>query len=64
MTSKPVSAPLDLRNQLASNDAPLKPLKKQSVPPRKSFTNGLFRPLNDQQIDMLEREYYTDKNMV
>jgi transposase InsO family protein len=34
------------------------------VPPRKSFTNGLFRPLTDQQFDMLEREYYTNKNMV
>ena len=61
MTSKRVSAPLDLRNELQSDDAPL---KKQTIPPRKPFTNGLFRPLNDQQIDMLEREYYTDKNMV
>ena len=36
----------------------------KSVPPRKPFTNGLFRPLSDKQVDMLEREYYTDKNMV
>ena len=40
------------------------PTKAKPVPPRKTFTNGLFRPLTDQQIDMLEREYYTDKNMV
>jgi transposase InsO family protein len=36
----------------------------KSVPPRKPFTNGLFRPLSDKQVDMLEREYYTNKNMV
>ena len=41
-----------------------KPTTQKAVPPKKAFTNGLFRPLTDQQIDMLEREYYTNKNMV
>ena len=41
-----------------------KPTAPKAVPPKKAFTNGLFRPLTDQQIDMLEREYYTNKNMV
>ena len=40
------------------------PTKKP--PPTKPFTNGLFKPypLTDNQVDMLEREYYTNKNMV
>ena len=33
----------------------------KSVPPRKPFTNGLFRPLSDKQVDMLEREYYSSR---
>ena len=41
-----------------------KPTTQKAVPPKKAFTNGLFRPLTDQQIDMLEREYYTNKNTV
>ena len=41
-----------------------KPTAAKAVPPKKTFTNGLFHPLTDQQIDMLEREYYTNKNMV
>ena len=61
MRANRIQAPTDLRKDLQSDDTPL---KKQTIPPRKPFTNGLFRPLNDQQIDMLEREYYTDKNMV
>ena len=61
MTTKRVSAPLDLKKSLQSDDDP--PPKK-AAPPRKPFTNGLFRPLKDNQIDMLEREYYTNKNMV
>ena len=68
MTSKRVSAPFDLKkNPSSSDDLP----KKQAVatvqrplPPHKTFTNGLFKPLSDKQIDMLEREYYTNKNMV
>ena len=61
MTTKRVSAPFDLKKSLQSDDDP--PPKK-AAPPRKPFTNGLFRPLKDNQIDMLEREYYTNKNMV
>ena len=68
MTSKRVSAPFDLKNNpSSSDDLP----KKQAVatvqrplPPHKTFTNSLFKPLSDKQIDMLEREYYTNKNMV
>jgi len=68
MTSKRVSAPFDLKKTpSSSDDLP----KKQAVatvqrplPPHKTFTNGLFKPLSDKQIDMLEREYYTNKNMV
>ena len=57
MTSKQVSAPFDLMKKLDSGDDPP---KKQAVatvqrppPPHKTFTNGLFRPLSDKQIDML-----------
>ena len=75
MTSKRVSAPFDLRAELQSDDdepkkqtiaSPPKPITAppRPAPPKKSFTNGLFRPLSDKQVDMLEREYYTDKNMV
>ena len=55
MTSKRVSAPFDLMKELDSDDDDL---KKQVVtttqrppPPKKTFTNGLFRPLSDKQID-------------
>ena len=68
MTSKRVSAPFDLMKQLGSDDdEPKKQVDttvQRPLPPRKAFTNGLFKPLSDKQIDMLEREYYTNKNMV
>ena len=37
---------------------------QKRVPPRKPFTNGLFKPLTDRQVDMLEQEYYHNKNLV
>ena len=59
MTSKRVSAPFDRMKDLESDDD--EP-KKQVVtttqrppPPKKTFTNGLFRPLSDNQVDMLDR---------
>ena len=68
MTSKRVSAPFDLMKQLGSDDdEPKKQVDttvQRPLPPRKAFTNGLFKPLSDKQVDMLEREYYTNKNMV
>ena len=70
LAQKQVSAPKSAQKQVSATKSTQKPVpasataKPKQPPPRKAFTNGLFKPLTDKQVDMLEREYYTNKNMV
>ena len=65
-----VQQPKPAQKQVSATKSTQKPVpasataKPKQPPPRKAFTNGLFKPLTDKQVDMLEREYYTNKNMV
>ena len=59
-TQKQVTSTKSFTKQVSAPKAA--PTKRK--PPTKPFTNGLFKPLTDNQVDMLEREYYTNKNMV